>query len=218
MFFNNASDIEKIAGRCGTAIFVVPQDVEVSIKNAYTMAPENKATITIEQARKLISKMAVKQTKDFYVVIRPAEALGTEAANALLKTLEEPGDKVHFVLITDSPSALLPTVLSRAELYFMRVKKDGDIHADAKIKALAKRLMVAKGADLVDLADEITKKKDNVRAYAMEIVGVAIEMLYKTYFITEKSAFLKKIPKFLQLYENLSQNGHVKLQIVSNLC
>ena len=105
-------------------------------------------------------------------------------------------------------------------MYFLRNKKsiDGEIVADEKIKALAKRLIVAKPAELVDIAEEISKKKDGVRGYAMEVLGVAIEMLYKSYFVTGKEIFIKKIPKFLAAYEGVSKNGHTKLQIVSNLC
>jgi DNA polymerase-3 subunit delta' len=39
----------------------------------------------------------------------------TEAANALLKTLEEPRPKVHFVLLASRPDRLLPTIRSRCQ-------------------------------------------------------------------------------------------------------
>lgn len=218
MFFDSALEIEKIARKCGAAIFVVPDNVPVEIKNAVVLEPEEKKIITIEQVKKMLPKLAVRQTKDLFVVIRPAELLGEEAANALLKTLEEPGEKVHFVLVTSAPSLILPTILSRAAVYFLRTEEAEGIDADARVKDVAKRLLVAKGADLVAIAEEISKKKEGVRAYAMEILGIAIEMLYKTYFLTGKVAFLKKIPKFLAAYEGVARNGHVKLQIVSNLC
>lgn len=219
MFFDSVSDIAKIAGRCGTAIFVVPNDVVVEIPGAIVLQPEDKTTITIEQVRRMLGRLAVKQTTDLFVVIRPAEALGEEAANALLKSLEEPGEKVHFVLVTDEPSVLLPTILSRASLYVLKkeVVSDTQIVADDKIKNQAKRLLAARGEDLVSLVEEITKKKDGVRAYALEVLGVAIEMLYKSYYITGKVAFLQKLPRFLAAYEGISRNGHIKLQIVANL-
>lgn len=47
------------------------------------------------------------------VVIHPAEALNNNAANALLKTLEEPGSNLLFILVTHKPQQLLPTILSR---------------------------------------------------------------------------------------------------------
>ena len=217
MFFEDASQIQEIAGKCGTAVFVVPDERKVEIPQALVLQPEEKTVITIEQVREMMARLELKQTKDVYVVIRPAEKLQVEAANAFLKSLEEPGDKVHFILITSKPSMLLPTILSRASLFYLRVQDDGSIHADTKVKDLAKRLMVAKPVELPGLADEIAKKKDGTRAYALEVVGTAIEMLYKSYFITNKDVFVRKLPKFLELYEHLMQNGHVKLQIVASL-
>jgi DNA polymerase-3 subunit delta' len=63
----------------------------------------------------VIARLGVRQTSDVFIVIRPAELLQIEAANTLLKNLEEPGEKVHFVLITDSPSQILSTILTMSE-------------------------------------------------------------------------------------------------------
>ena len=220
MFFESVDEIEQIARKTGTAIFVVPKDVSVEIRNALVLEPENKSVITIEQVRDVISRISTRQVADLFVVVRPADMLGDAAANAFLKNLEEPGDKVHFVLITDSPSKILPTILSRAAIYFLRGGDiiTSEIKASEKNKALAKRLLVAKSAELVDIAEEIAKKKDGVRVYALEILGLAIEILYKSYFLTKKEVFVKKLPKFLAAYEGVARNGHIKLQIVSNLC
>jgi DNA polymerase-3 subunit delta' len=46
-------------------------------------------------------------------VIHPAEHMNTAAANALLKTLEEPPPRVLLILVAHQPRRLLPTVLSR---------------------------------------------------------------------------------------------------------
>ena len=217
MYFDDVRQIREIAGRTGASLFVVPDDVEVEIPGALILKPEEKTTITIEQMRELVSKLELKQMRDLFVVIRPAEKLGLEAANAFLKTLEEPGEKVHFVLVSSRPSMLLATILSRVSLYYMRVKDDNGIHMDDKIKDVAKQLLVVKGAELVSLAEKISKKKGAPRAYALLVVGAAVEMLYKSYYITGKEAFLLKLPKYLELYDNLNRNGHIKLQIVAGL-
>ena len=47
------------------------------------------------------------------VVIYPAEAMNTNAANALLKNLEEPPQGLLFILVSHKPQQLLPTILSR---------------------------------------------------------------------------------------------------------
>jgi len=45
-----------------------------------------------------------------------ADNFNTEAANAFLKTLEEPPGHVHFILVTDRPERLLPTIASRCQM------------------------------------------------------------------------------------------------------
>lgn len=220
MFFNSVDEILPIATRCGGAIFVLPDDVPFKIKNAFVIQPEEKTKITIEQIRQIIGRLGIKQLTDSYIIIRPADLMNTEAANALLKNLEEPKEKVHFVLITNSPAQLLPTILSRAPIYFLRqeVKFDQISCKDDDVKRLAKRLMVAKDSDLVQIAEEISKKKNGVRNYALEILGTAIEMLYKTYFLTNREVFVAKLPKFLNAYDNILKNGHIKLHFVADLC
>ncbi len=49
-------------------------------------------------------------------IIDDSQAMSEEAANSLLKTLEEPSPKSLIVLITDQPDSLLPTIRSRCQL------------------------------------------------------------------------------------------------------
>ncbi len=49
------------------------------------------------------------------VILAGADRLGDGAANAFLKTLEEPPPRTLFLLLTDSPQAVLPTILSRCQ-------------------------------------------------------------------------------------------------------
>ncbi|MEZ4302706.1 MAG: DNA polymerase III subunit delta' [Polyangiaceae bacterium] len=46
-------------------------------------------------------------------ILRRAEEMSTGAANAILKTLEEPRPGTHFILLTSRPDRLLPTIRSR---------------------------------------------------------------------------------------------------------
>jgi DNA polymerase-3 subunit delta' len=54
------------------------------------------------------------------VLIHPAEAMNVQAANALLKTLEEPPRGARLLLTAAQPSQLLPTVLSRCQVLPLR--------------------------------------------------------------------------------------------------
>ena len=214
MFFNSVDEIQPIASRVGCAVFVLPETQNFSIKNALSLTPE-KANISIEQVRDMLGFLSVKQKTDRFIIIRPAEMLGLEASNALLKNLEEPKENVHFILITASPSKLLPTILSRSQIYFLKTKlaPETEIDADEADKNLAKKFITARPADLPTLADAMPKD----RAHALKVIGVAIEMLYKSYYITKKDAFIKKIPAFLTLYEAIEKNGHIKLHTVADL-
>lgn len=220
MFFDTTDEILPIATKSGASIFVLPDVFNYQIKNALIVEPETKTTITIEQIRGIIGNLSTKQIADYYIIIRPADLMNAEAANALLKNLEEPRDKIHFILLTDSPSKLLPTVLSRSSVYFLRREKKLDKikSSDVKIKDYAKRLIVANGNELTQLAEEITKTKKNVRSYTLDILSTAIEILYKSYFITNKKVFAEKLPKFLAAYDSINQNGHIKLHLVADLC
>jgi len=54
------------------------------------------------------------------MLIHPADRLNTEAANTLLKTLEEPAGALRFVLTSESVHTLLPTIRSRCQTHALR--------------------------------------------------------------------------------------------------
>jgi DNA polymerase-3 subunit delta' len=69
-------------------------------------------------------------------IIRGAEDLAEEGANALLKTLEEPPPAVSLILTAPDPAALLPTIVSRCQLLRLHPVAAREI-ADHLISALA---------------------------------------------------------------------------------
>lgn len=80
-----------------------------------------------EEAGKAIRVDAIRQLVDFItqtaqqggrkvVVLHPAEAMNQNAANALLKSLEEPTAETYLLLVSDQPSRLLPTIRSRCRV------------------------------------------------------------------------------------------------------
>lgn len=73
--------------------------------------------IKIEQIRDLIYKLALKpyQAKYKVAIIDNAEQMNEEAANALLKSLEEPKPYTIIILITSNPGRLPKTIISRTQ-------------------------------------------------------------------------------------------------------
>ncbi|CAG9171524.1 DNA polymerase III subunit delta' [Cupriavidus respiraculi] len=75
--------------------------------------------IRMEQVRGLIDAVGVGTHRAGHrvVVVYPLDALQTEGANALLKTLEEPPPATVFLLVTDRLDRVLPTILSRCRQF-----------------------------------------------------------------------------------------------------
>jgi DNA polymerase-3 subunit delta' len=77
--------------------------------------PEDKSTISVAQVRDVVRQVGYRPFEAQYrvVVIDGADELGTDAQDALLKTLEEPPPRNVFVLVTSRPNLLSTTVRSR---------------------------------------------------------------------------------------------------------
>src|SRR2546423_10129279 len=97
---------------------------------------EDSQQIRIEQVRELAQELALTSHQGGYKVgiLSPAEALNRFAANALLKTLEEPPARTLLVLVTTQPSRLPATVLSRCQR--LRVRAPARAEAVAWLTAL----------------------------------------------------------------------------------
>ena len=74
--------------------------------------------ITIDQVRGLDDFLHVGTHRHGLrvIVVHPAEAMNRSTANALLKTLEEPLSGTLFLLVSDEPERLLPTIRSRCQI------------------------------------------------------------------------------------------------------
>lgn len=85
-----------------------------------TVTVEDDATqIKIAQIRQLLNTLDLQplEGRNKVFIIDPADLLNAEAANALLKGLEEPPENSYFILITVNVHELLVTVRSRCQVY-----------------------------------------------------------------------------------------------------
>ena len=78
---------------------------------------EDSQQLKIEQVRELASELALTSHQGGYKVgiLSPADSLNRFAANALLKTLEEPPAHTLLILVASEPSRLPVTILSRCQ-------------------------------------------------------------------------------------------------------
>jgi DNA polymerase-3 subunit delta' len=101
---------------------IVPEAAEEDAEGeAETSAKAEKAkslVIKIDQIRAIADFMGLSTHRSGHrvLVLHPAESLHPAAANALLKTLEEPPAQTLIVLVSDRPARLLPTIRSRCRM------------------------------------------------------------------------------------------------------
>ena len=82
------------------------------------MNPEGAGGYLVDQIRELVASapLAPIQAKRKVYIVNEADRLGTQAANAFLKTLEEPPSDVVFILLARMRDGVLPTIVSRCQV------------------------------------------------------------------------------------------------------
>jgi len=102
----------------------------------------------IDQIRELREMVRYAATGGRYkiVILDEAHQLTDEASNALLKTLEEPPEKVIFILATTQPDDLADTIKSRAQLFQFRALTFAEISEAIARIAKAEKLKIDSGA------------------------------------------------------------------------
>lgn len=143
----------------------------------FVLMPEEHGQIKIDQIRQITEKLNYTAQQGSYriVVIKEAHAMNTAAANALLKTLEEPGEKTLLMLTTASESFLPPTIRSRCQV--LKIKADPVI---AKTALISQGLSEKESLYFLDLSD-------NAPLAALEFS--------KSNYLTRREIIFKKIEK-----------------------
>ena len=118
---------------------------------------EDKQQISIDQVRAATERLTKTSYRQGYkvAIVDPAHLMTPNAANSVLKTLEEPTPRSLLMLITSQPSMLLPTVRSRCQKVTMRGHRASRRSSGCARRAGARRtalLEFAGGAPLRALA------------------------------------------------------------------
>ena len=120
------------------------------------------------------------EAKARFFIIDAADKMNDQAANALLKTLEEPPPTSHIFLITSRPDSLLPTIRSRcqtlrfapveaAEIEKYLVDEKAYTHDEARLAARLSRGSIGRAVSI-----NVEQFRDR-REKMLKVVGTAIE-------------------------------------------
>lgn len=109
------------------------------IRRPYDVKAKRFATgIPVDEVRRLRSFLAHRAVSDGWrvVIVDEANELNVNAANALLKSLEEPPARTVFMLVSSAPGRLVPTIRSRCRTLALPPLDDQALRA-AAVQALA---------------------------------------------------------------------------------
>ncbi|ALG61038.1 MULTISPECIES: DNA polymerase III subunit delta' [Citromicrobium] len=158
----------------------LPKDDKEAKKAEKGEAFETKRNISIDQIRAMQARLTTRPTLGAFraIIIEPADDLERSAANALLKSLEEPPAGTFFLLVTHRPGLLLPTIRSRARILRFNplsmgavedaLRATGDQADPAEIALAARASGGAPGAALSFIAQELAPAEALMRQIASE--------------------------------------------------
>ncbi|MDR1821710.1 MAG: hypothetical protein LBQ91_04645 [Oscillospiraceae bacterium] len=147
--------------------------------------PEGKAEIPVDSVREMIRDAseypAVSRASVF--LVKDADCLNPSAQNALLKIIEEPPEYCRFILQTESPGRLLPTVRSRCAMLRGNAADFAAKTAQPNEKlaeSLAALCSGGKKADMLALSFEVEKlPRSELAAFIALVREKAAELLVR---------------------------------------
>src|SRR5258708_1463091 len=108
-------------------------------------AASNRGIDQIRELREMV-RYAPAASRSKVVILDEAHMLTDDASNALLKPLEEPPDRVIFVMATTEPEELVDTIRSRSQHFHFRALTFNEIADRSKYIAKEENLTIADGA------------------------------------------------------------------------
>ncbi len=212
------SDLAHISQKTGFSIFELPEaDFTAVLPKAHHFKPSEKDFFTKPDIDAISALVHTKQAESMIIVLENGEEMNESAANTFLKTLEEPGENVHFVFLVRNYSKILPTIKSRAQSYYQvrSVKLTEAPNVSKDMLDLAKQYLTCPQQNLPKFCDKIAKEKKDARSKAIQLIDATIQLTYKSYFITKQSKYLEKLENLLKASDNLKAGGHIKLQLIA---
>ncbi len=127
-------------------------------------AADNKlAAISVGESNAIIRKLSLKSSQGGYKVciIWQAEKMNQDAANKLLKIIEEPPSKTLFILTTEHPELILETIRSRTQAILFKPIKENEL-----TEALMEKRSIS-----ADIAHKVARASNGSWLQALNIIN-----------------------------------------------
>lgn len=164
--------------------------------------------IGVDESAGILQKLVYKAYEAEYkfMLVWMAEHMNAQAANKLLKIIEEPPEKTVFILITENAEDILPTILSRCQVVKVPRLRDEEIENALVEKKLsgegeAKSIATLAEGNFWEAQKQITQIEENLE----RLDTFRNWMLF---------CFKKDVPGIIQFTDDLSGGGREKLKIL----
>lgn len=162
---------------------------------------ENKqGVIPVAESERIVESLSLKAYEggEKLMLIWMAEKLNPEAANKLLKILEEPPPDSIFILLSEDPSSILPTIRSRTRIMSLKPLSDEDVAMNLEHWCELDRAS----------AERIAGPSDGNLSLAIEIAKNGADGEYFQQFTDwMRTCFKGNIPKGMEWVESIAGKG-----------
>jgi len=186
---------------------------------------------SVEDIRNLIDQVRIPPQVGKYSVyiIDEVHMLSQSAFNAFLKTLEEPPSHAIFILATTEKHKIIPTILSRCQIFdFNRIKVNDMVeflekiarkeNVECEIEALNIIAQKADGAmrDALSIFDQVVSFAENEITYKKVIENLNV-LDYEYYFNLIDSFINNDVSKVLLVFNEILEKGFDSHQFINGL-
>ncbi len=144
-----------------------------------------KGLITAKESDEIIRKLSFKSFSSEYkvMIVWLPELMNGEAANKILKILEEPWEKTLFLLVAERPDLLLPTIISRTQEISVGRIDTASLAAAAAAggvtdSAAAHNMARLAGGDMLELRNLMRGETDALRHECFELFCSLMRLSY----------------------------------------
>lgn len=187
---------------------------------------------SVEDIRALVDQVRFPPQSGKYkiYIIDEVHMLSSGAFNAFLKTLEEPPSYCKFILATTEKHKILPTILSRCQIFdFRRIGVDTIVkhlknictaeHIDAEEDALHIIAQKADGGmrDALSMFDRLSSFSGGKLTYAGVLENLNV-LDYDYFFKVTESMLAENLSAVLQLFDTILRKGFEGDDFILGLC
>lgn len=178
-----------------------------------TMGAENQqAQIFVKESDELVRKLSLKSSEGGYkvVIIWLPEKMKVECANKLLKLLEEPPAQTVFLLVSEEPDRILPTILSRTQRINVPRLEDAEI---------AEALKVRFGLQDTDAA-ETARLAEGSYLQALEIIHLSedTQFFFGLFVSLMRLAYQRKVKEMREWSDTVAAMGRERQKDFLTYC